>query len=284
MYRLMDEVAALRSDGEPYAVTATRALAIARGEATATPAEIDAMNLVPDEYRGLDRYEARDRVVADIDAEGLMIGVEDKLIMQPFGDRGGVVIEPMLTDQWYVDAKTLAQPPLDAVRDGRIEIVPKTWEKDLLQLDGEHPAVVRLAASCGGATASPHGYDTNGNDLSLATTESRGAGRWPARTSNWRRTPTCSTHGFRRALWPFATLGWPDVDAPLLHPKHYPNDLLISGFDILFFWDARMAMHGDAAQCSAKCRGSGSTCTDWCAPPTGRRCPSQKATWSIRSA
>ena len=128
MYRLMDEVAAMRADGPPYAVAAERAREIAAG-ATATAAEIDALNLVPDAYRGLDRYEARKRVVADIDADGLMIGVEEKLIMQPFGDRSGVVIEPMLTDQWYVDAATLAKPAIEAVRSGAIKIVPKSWEK-----------------------------------------------------------------------------------------------------------------------------------------------------------
>src|SRR3546814_17703668 len=95
MYRLMDESDALRSDGAPYAQAAERALAIARGEAV-DAAEIDALNLVPDEFRGLDRYEARKMVVAQIDAEGLMIEVEDKVIAQPFGDRGGVGIEPML--------------------------------------------------------------------------------------------------------------------------------------------------------------------------------------------
>ncbi|HEU4819900.1 MAG TPA: class I tRNA ligase family protein, partial [Qipengyuania sp.] len=129
MYRLMDEVAAMRADGAPYAEEAAKAMAIAKGELSLGAAEIDAINLVPDEYRGLDRYEARKRVVADIDAEGLMLAVEDKLIMQPFGDRGGVVIEPMLTDQWYVDAEKLAQAPIQAVKDGRIEIVPKSWEK-----------------------------------------------------------------------------------------------------------------------------------------------------------
>ena len=128
MYRLMDEVAAMRSDGAPYAETAALAREIAAGRAF-TAQEIDTLNLVPDEYRGLDRYEARKRVVADIDAEGLMLGVEDKVIMQPFGDRGGVVIEPMLTDQWYVNAAELAKKPIAAVQSGEIQIVPKTWEK-----------------------------------------------------------------------------------------------------------------------------------------------------------
>jgi valyl-tRNA synthetase len=132
MYRLMDESAYLRADGVPYSEAAARARAIAAGEA-ATPAEIDALNLVPDAYRGLDRYAARKQVVADIDAEGLMIRVEDKTIMQPFGDRSGVVIEPMLTDQWYVDAKTLAGPAIEAVRSGAIQVVPQSWEKTWFQ-------------------------------------------------------------------------------------------------------------------------------------------------------
>ncbi len=118
----------MRSDGAAYADAATRALAIARG-AKADAAEIDALNLVPDEYRGLDRFDARKMVVAEIDAEGLMITVEDKIIAQPFGDRSGVVIEPMLMDQWYVDAAELAKKPIAAVKSGEIEIVPKTWEK-----------------------------------------------------------------------------------------------------------------------------------------------------------
>ncbi|MBV8907945.1 MAG: class I tRNA ligase family protein, partial [Sphingomonas sp.] len=126
MYRLMDGTAHMRSDGPSYEESAKRAQAIARGE-KATAEEVDALNLVPEAYRGLDRYDARKRVVADIDAEGLMITVEDKVIMQPFGDRSGVVIEPMLTDQWYVDAETLSKPAIEAVRSGDIAVVPETW-------------------------------------------------------------------------------------------------------------------------------------------------------------
>src|SRR3954463_8790044 len=111
MYRLMDGTAHLRTDGPSYAESSERAKAIAHGEA-ASANDVDALNLVPEVYRGLDRYEARKRIVADIDSEGLMIKVEDKKIMQPFGDRSNVVIEPMLTDQWYVDAATLAKPAI----------------------------------------------------------------------------------------------------------------------------------------------------------------------------
>jgi valyl-tRNA synthetase len=238
MYRLMDEVAAMRSDGAPYAEAAAQALAIAKGEATATPAEIDALNLVPDEYRGLDRYEARKRVVADIDAEGLMIAVEDKTIMQPFGDRGGVVIEPMLTDQWYVDAEKLAVAPMQAVRDGRIEIVPKSWEKTFFNwMENIQPWCVSRQLWWGHRI--PAWYDADGNAY-VAETEDEAqalAGNKPLE-----RDPDVLDTWFSSALWPFATLGWPDESELLA--RHYPNDLLISGFDILFFWDARMAMQG----------------------------------------
>lgn len=238
MYRLMDEVAAMRADGPAYAEAAARAVEIAKG-ATATPAEIDALNLVPDEYRGLDRYEARKRVVADIDAEGLMVKVEDKLIMQPFGDRGGVVIEPMLTDQWYVDAKTLAQPPMAAVRDGRINIVPKTWEKTFFNwMENIQPWCVSRQLWWGHRI--PAWYAEDGR-IFVAETEEEAQAEAGAGVALTRDEDVLDTW-FSSALWPFATLGWPE-NTDLLK-RHYPNDVLISGFDILFFWDARMAMQG----------------------------------------
>ncbi len=228
MYRLMDEVAAMRTDGPSYAEAAARAKAIAMGE-KASAAEIDKLNLVPDAYRGLDRYAARERVVADIDAEGLMIKVEDKPIMQPFGDRGGVVIEPMLTDQWYVDAKTLAQPPIQAVRDGRIQIVPKTWEKTFFNwMENIQPWCVSRQLWWGHRI--PAWYAGDGRIFVAESEEEAQAQAGVLDT--W----------FSSALWPFATLGWPD-DTEMLR-RHYPNDVLVSGFDILFFWDARMAMQG----------------------------------------
>ncbi|AFO87154.1 valine--tRNA ligase [Phaeobacter inhibens] len=152
MYNLMDTKANMRSDGAPYVQEATTAQAIANGEAEFTEASIAAMNLVPEEYRGLDRFEARKRVVADITAEGLAVMqtvnktikdedgnesevsetvpyVENKPIMQPFGDRSKVVIEPMLTDQWFVDAAKIVGPALDAVKDGTVKILPESGEK-----------------------------------------------------------------------------------------------------------------------------------------------------------
>ncbi|MBD3729001.1 MAG: valine--tRNA ligase [Sphingomonadales bacterium] len=239
MYRLMDEVAAMRADGAPYAEESAKARAIAMGELTASAAEVDAMNLVPEEYRGLDRYAARKAVVADIDAEGLMIGVEDKVIMQPFGDRGGVVIEPMLTDQWYVDAKTLAEAPMEAVRSGAIEIVPKSWEKTFFNwMENIQPWCVSRQLWWGHRI--PAWFAEDGT-IFVAETEDEAqamAGEGVALA----RDPDVLDTWFSSALWPFATLGWPEQTELLA--KHYPNDLLISGFDILFFWDARMAMQG----------------------------------------
>ncbi len=238
MYRLMDEVAAMRSDGAPYAEAARRAIEIARGD-TLDAAEVDALNLVPDEYRGLDRYEARKKVVADIDAEGLMIMVEDKKIAQPFGDRGGVVIEPMLMDQWYVAAKELAKRPIAAVKSGEIEIVPATWEKTFFNwMENIQPWCVSRQLWWGHRI--PAWYDADGK-VYVAMTEEEAQAQAGDGVALTRDEDVLDTW-FSSALWPFATLGWPDNTD--LVQKHYPNSLLISGFDILFFWDARMMMAG----------------------------------------
>jgi valyl-tRNA synthetase len=238
MYRLMDEVAAMRTDGAPYAKAAAQAQAIIDGAAW-TAADIDALNLVPDQYRGLDRYEARKRVVADIDADGLMIKVEDKVIQQPFGDRSAVVIEPMLTDQWYVDAATLAKPAIDAVRSGAIDIVPKSWEKTYFNwMENIQPWCVSRQLWWGHQI--PAWFDADGN-IFVAENEV-GAQALAGEGVKLTRDPDVLDTWFSSALWPFGTLGWPDQTSELA--RHYPNDVLVSGFDILFFWDARMAMQG----------------------------------------
>jgi valyl-tRNA synthetase len=278
MYRLMDEEARMRVDGLDYAAAAARAQEIAAG-AQASPKEIDSLNLVPESYRGLDRYEARKRVVADIDAEGLMIRVEDKQIMQPFGDRSNVVIEPMLTDQWYVDAKTLAGPAIEAVRSGAIKVVPESWTKTYYNwMENIQPWCVSRQLWWGHRI--PAWYAEDGRVFVAETEEEaqREAGNVPLR-----RDDDVLDTWFSSALWPFGTLGWPEEDPPRNgegdHAKHgggadadgvgftaaappppsavppprpgggppgphYPNNVLISGFDILFFWDARMIMQG----------------------------------------
>lgn len=211
--------------------------------------------LVPDKYLGLDRFVAREMIVADMKAAGCLIAhvtkdkdgneteadAEPRVIQQPYGDRGGVPIEPWLTDQWYVNAAELAKAPLEAVRSGAVEIVPKTWEKTFFNwMENIQPWCVSRQLWWGHRI--PAWFDAEGN-VFVAETEEEAlalAGGKPLT-----RDEDVLDTWFSSALWPFATLGWPEADAPLL-AKHYPNDLLISGFDILFFWDARMMMMGQA--------------------------------------
>ncbi|KMS60246.1 valyl-tRNA synthetase [Novosphingobium barchaimii LL02] len=195
--------------------------------------------LIPHEFIGMDRFDARKRVVEMLDDDGLLEKVEDRVIATPYGDRGGVVIEPWLTDQWYVDAETLAKAPLEAVRTGQIEIVPKTWEKTFFNwMENIQPWCVSRQLWWGHRI--PAWFAEDG-EIFVAETEEEAQAL--AGNKKLTRDEDVLDTWFSSALWPFATLGWPDEDAPLL-AKHYPNDLLVSGFDILFFWDARMAMQG----------------------------------------
>ncbi len=211
--------------------------------------------LIPTEYLGLHRFKrdgtdgARELVVTRMKEAGFLIPHTDKeggehdaeprTIQTPFGDRGGVVIEPWLTDQWYVDAETLAQPPMAAVRDGRINIVPKTWEKTFFNwMENIQPWCVSRQLWWGHRI--PAWYAEDGR-IFVAETEEEAQAEAGAGVMLKRDEDVLDTW-FSSALWPFATLGWPE-DSDLVK-RHYPNDVLISGFDILFFWDARMAMQG----------------------------------------
>ena len=235
LYRLMDSRAHMRTDGLPYAEAAARARAIAEG-AEWDEAEIEQINLVPEEYRGLDRFEARERVIADIDAEGLMIRVEDKKIMQPFCDRSKVVMEPMLTDQWYVDAARLAGPARDAVADGRIRIMPQSGEKVYFHwMENIEPWCISRQLWWGHQI--PVWYDEEGNEY-CATSEEEARAMAGGRAL--RRDADVLDTWFSSGIWPIGTLGWPD-NTPELQ-RYYPTDDLITGQDILFFWVARMIM------------------------------------------
>ncbi|WP_288484849.1 valine--tRNA ligase [uncultured Novosphingobium sp.] len=194
--------------------------------------------LIPAEFIGTDRFDARKRVVELMDTDGLLDKIEDRVIQTPYGDRGGVVIEPWLTDQWYVDAETLAKAPLEAVRSGAIEIVPKTWEKTFFNwMENIQPWCVSRQLWWGHRI--PAWYADDGS-IYVAETEEEAQSQ--AGNKALKRDEDVLDTWFSSALWPFATLGWPGDNALL--SRHYPNDLLISGFDILFFWDARMAMQG----------------------------------------
>ncbi len=205
--------------------------------------------LVPPQFLGQDRFVARQMIVAAMKDAGLLVPHVDKdgaehdceprTIQTPFGDRGGVVIEPWLTDQWYVDAAALASKPIAAVRSGAIEIVPKTWEKTFFNwMDNIQPWCVSRQLWWGHRI--PAWYDAEGKAY-VAHDEAAAQAQAGAGVALTRDEDVLDTW-FSSALWPFATLGWPDNDAMV--KRHYPNDLLISGFDILFFWDARMAMQG----------------------------------------
>ena len=194
--------------------------------------------LIPADYLGLDRFDARKKVVAAIEAAGLLEKIEDRVIQTPYGDRSGQVIEPWLTDQWYVDAETLAKPAIEAVKSGAIKVVPQTWEKTYFNwMENIQPWCVSRQLWWGHQI--PAWYDADGT---VFVAESEDEAKALAGGKDLTRDPDVLDTWFSSALWPFGTLGWPDQTEALA--RHYPNDVLISGFDILFFWDARMAMQG----------------------------------------
>jgi len=245
--------------------------------------------LIPAELIGLDRFDAREKVVARLKDEGFLVPWTDKdgnehdaeprKIQTPFGDRSGVVIEPWLTDQWYVDAATLAKPAIEAVRSGATKVVPKSWEKtyfnwmeniqpwcvsrqlwwghripawfgpskDALVGTGNAANFVALDEEAAREQAAAF-YEIPADRVLFASTPEQAAQLWldEAKAEGsivlWQDQDVLDTW-FSSALWPFATLGWPDDSDPTLGGR-YPNDVLISGFDILFFWDARMMMQG----------------------------------------
>lgn len=254
MYNLMDTKGGMRADGRPYAEEAATAQAIANGTKSFDEEMIAAMNLVPEAYRGLDRFEARKRVVADITAEGnaVMIAnpqskeegqegmiplVESKPIMQPFGDRSKVVIEPMLTDQWFVDSAKIVTPALDAVRSGRIKIMPESGEKVYYNwLENIEPWCISRQLWWGHQI--PVWYDEAGNQYCA---ENQAAAQALAGDGvSLTRDPDVLDTWFSSGLWPIGTLGWPEETDAL--KRFFSTDVLITGQDILFFWVARMIM------------------------------------------
>jgi valyl-tRNA synthetase len=263
--------------------------------------------LVPAEFLGLHRFRkdkvdgARELVVARMKELGLLVthldkedaehDFEPRTIQTPYGDRSGVVIEPWLTDQWYVDAATLAKPAIEAVRSGAIRIVPKSWEKTFFNwMENIQPWCVSRQLWWGHRIPAWFGFskellesnvDKSYKDIGRevyqgappaqaifvgeteaeavlkaedyygakyeVVTDTRASGRQTTGSGKpvvvIARDSDVLDTWFSSALWPFATMGWPDDTDPTLHGR-YPNDVLISGFDILFFWNARMMMQG----------------------------------------
>ncbi|MDF0599938.1 valine--tRNA ligase [Psychromarinibacter sp. C21-152] len=346
MYRLMDTSGHMRDDGVPYAEAAAQAQEYAAG-APFTAAEVDVLNLVPDDLRGLDRFEARKRVVRQITDEGLAVMtvasdprlgkaarkpvapeeggeardeaqelvplVEAKQIMQPYGDRSKVVIEPMLTDQWFVDAEKIVGPALEAVRSGEVEILPEQDKKVYFHwLETIEPWCISRQLWWGHQIPVWYGFDLSGEGFRddecdgaldevelgrllseqslLKGNEVHHCGFDFARVSEqfadvlgtlptplnharvvevadrdeamhviasslgdygvsqdpthlvypvWRDPDVLDTW-FSSGLWPIGTLGWPEQTPEL--QKYFPTSVLITGFDIIFFWVARMMM------------------------------------------
>ncbi|MEZ5724131.1 MAG: valine--tRNA ligase [Paracoccaceae bacterium] len=329
LYALMDTKGAMREDGLSYAESAEIATRAARGEDVG---DVSTVNLVPEDLRGLDRYEARKLVIEQINAEGLAVTylhkeidketgaehlerrplVDAKPIMQPFGDRSGVVIEPMLTDQWFVDTARIVGPALEAVRDGRTQILPEQHKKVYFNwLENIEPWTISRQLWWGhqipvwyGLDLEPPPFADDEGDGALDEVElfellvaglvqkgdfHHAAANFDGVVEKFRddiaglpqpleisrvievadreaavdafaqglaeynltqdptklvypvwRDPDVLDTWFSSGLWPIGTLGWPE-DTPEMR-KYFPTDVLVTGFDIIFFWVARMMM------------------------------------------
>ncbi len=196
-------------------------------------------NKVPKHYDGLDRYKARELVLKEIEELGFYRGKEDKIIPQPFGDRSGVVIEPMLTEQWYVNAGELAKPALAAVEQGKTKFVPGNWDKTYYEwMRNIQPWCISRQLWWGHQIPAWYGDD---GKIYVEETEEAARAAAGANVKLTRDEDVLDTW-FSSALWPFSTLGWPDKTPEL--KRHYPTNVLVTGFDIIFFWVARMMMMG----------------------------------------
>ncbi len=192
---------------------------------------------------GMDRFEARKAILASLHEAGVLSLIEPTTMMVPHGDRSNVVIEPWLTDQWYVDAKTLAQPALKAVRTGETKFVPENWEKTYFQwLENIEPWCISRQLWWGHqipAWYGPDGHVFVGYDEAEAQAQAQSHYGNPVELT---RDPDVLDTWFSSALWPFSTLGWPDATPEM--KRYYPTNVLVTGFDIIFFWVARMMMLG----------------------------------------
>ncbi len=199
------------------------------------------VHYIPEAYRGLDRYEARKRVVEDLEAEGLLAGIKDHRLMVPRGDRSGAVIEPWLTDQWYVRTAPLAEPAIAAVEEGRIRFVPDNWKNTYFEwMRNIQDWCISRQIWWGHRI--PAWYDAEGNIyVGRSEQEIRATHGLPPDLP-LTQDPDVLDTWFSSALWPFSTLGWPEATERLR--SFYPTSVLVTGFDIIFFWVARMIMMG----------------------------------------
>jgi valyl-tRNA synthetase len=198
---------------------------------------------VPEAYRGLERFAARRKIVADLEALELVEKIEPHTHQVPHGDRSDVVIEPYLTDQWYVDAATLAKPAIEAVENGTVQFVPKNWEKTYFEwMRNIQPWCISRQLWWGHQIPAWYGPDNHVFvELDEAAAKQAAAKHYGRDVALTRDEDVLDTW-FSSALWPFSTLGWPEQTAEL--KRYYPTAVLVTGFDIIFFWVARMMMMG----------------------------------------
>ncbi|MEO6079932.1 MAG: valine--tRNA ligase [Steroidobacteraceae bacterium] len=198
---------------------------------------------VPERLRGLPRDQARERMLAELESAGLIERIDKHKLMVPRGDRSGAILEPLLTDQWYVRIAPLAEPAIAAVESGQIKFVPGNWSKTYF----EWMKNIRdwcISRQLWWGHQIPAWYDTGGN-VYVARTEAAAvtqARQKHGREVSLTRDADVLDTWFSSALWPFSTLGWPDQNAEL--KRFYPGNVLVTGFDIIFFWVARMIMFG----------------------------------------
>src|SRR5580658_3935721 len=197
----------------------------------------------PEAYRGLDRFDARKKIVADLEALGLLEKIEPHTLMVPHGDRSKVVLEPYLSDQWYCDAATLAKAAIAAVETGRTVFVPKSWENTFFEwMRNIQPWNISRQLWWGHQIPAWYGPD---GTIFVEETEAEAlaaAKKHYGKSTPLKRDPDVLDTWFSSGLWPFSTLGWPEKTKELA--RYYPTDVLVTGFDIIFFSVARMMMMG----------------------------------------
>ena len=204
-------------------------------------AAMESIDEIPEKYWGLDRYEARRQILQDLDAEGLVEREEILSNVVPHGDRSGVVVEPWLMDQWYVNAEKLAAPAIKAVEEGRTKFVPERWSKTYFEwMRNIQPWCISRQLWWGHQIPAWYGPDDTAFVEETENAAIAAATLHYGKSVELRRDEDVLDTWFSSGLWPFSTLGWPASNAEV--KRYYPGDVLVTGFDIIFFWVARMMM------------------------------------------
>ena len=193
----------------------------------------------PTKYQGLDRFEARKAIVDDLDQQNLIKKIDPHTLMVPRGDRTNSIIEPYMTDQWFVKVKPLAEPAIDAVKNGSIRFVPENWEKTYFNWM-ENIEDWCISRQIWWGHRIPAWYDKEGNYYVADSIEE--AQEQAGKNAELTQDEDVLDTWFSSALWPFSTLGWPEATPEM--SRFYPTSVLVTGFDIIFFWVARMIMFG----------------------------------------